>query len=474
VGALALTVPTLAQDAVPVPDAPAAEAPVAEAPVAEAPVAEAPVPDAPAAEAPVAEAPPAEEAAVVEPGPGTWYHEHEVAFQDEGFVPGKGLTIRSKDGLFSMELRLRAQFLYQVTRPFDTAEGEYGDLEQGMQIRRARIQFGGHMWGKQTKYKVELAISPGDLGMQGGDDPPITNGNHTLSRSLLLDWYVDFEQVRDLNVRVGQSKVPYSRDRVISSGNLQFVDRTILNNEFNVDRDIGVDIRSKDLFGLGKKLRYYLGVYNGEGHSYYKQGDFGLMYLGRIEVLPFGNFDDYSQVDFERMQKPGLSLGVAYARIQHAKGSRGILGSTFDDEGTTDYDNLTADVTFKVRGLSVESAYFYRYGKRNGGGAVDDAGVLVPVKDARNGWGAGAQVGYLLPTTEVEFAARYSAIRAAEKSTSLRDSNEVGVAASYYLGRHPYKVQADYTRLWGEGAKGAGESFGDGADVVRVQLQAAF
>jgi phosphate-selective porin OprO and OprP len=404
-----------------------------------------------------------------------WLQDHQV--HEERWVPEEGIEFESADKLFALALRLRAQFLYQVERPYDRQEQERADPEQNLTIRRARIVFGGHMWGEKTTYKVELAIAPSDLGMahlSGTDNPPITERDNYISRSLMLDWYLQFNQLRDMNVRVGQYKVAYSRDRVVSSGNLQFVDRTLLNAEFNLDRDIGVDLRSKDLFGLDKRLRYYASVTNGDGHSQYELRDFGLMYLGRVEVLPLGAFDDYSQSDLKRTQKLGISIGAAYARIEKSSGTTGILGRRPSDGGTTDWDNVTADMTVKFRGLSIENAWFYRRGKRNPGDRTDEMGVAIPSEAARNGWGAGIQAGYLVPTIDLEFAARWSAVRASKGQTALRDANEVGFGVNYFLALHAYKVQFDWIRQWGEGVRAAGEDFAKGEDRIRLQLQAAY
>jgi len=408
-----------------------------------------------------------------------WWTEHPVAIDEQSWVPGEGLEFVSKDELFSMAIRLRGQFLYQVERGYDAALAERGDPKQNLMIRRARIVFAGHMWGDKTQYKVELAVAPADLGMtrpDGSDNPPIlSNQDNYVSRSLLLDWYVQFSQIRDLNFRIGQWKVPYSRERVISSGDLQFVDRSLSNREFNLDRDIGVEFRSKDLFGLDKQLRYYAGVYNGDGHSQYELGSFSPMYVARLEYLPLGNFNDYGEVNFERSQQLGLSIGASFAHVENAAGSQGILGSRPRDGGTTDYDNLTADVVAKYRGLSLTTMWFWRKGERQPGSAVDESGVRIPVEPPRNGWGGGAQAGYLLPWLELEFALRYNVLHrlGAAQESSLRDSNEVACAVSYYFARHALKLQADWSRYWGQGAD-RGRTFSNGEELVRVQLQAAF
>jgi hypothetical protein len=84
------------------------------------------------------------------------------------------------------------------------------------------------------------------------------------------------------------------------------------------------------------------------------------------------------------------------------------------------------------------------------------------------------QAGYLLPKIELEFACRYSAIRAQGPDTSVNDANEAGMAVSYYFAQHAYKLQADYFHYWGAGVNESGRHFDDGRDDFRLQLQAAF
>lgn len=402
-----------------------------------------------------------------------WQNSHPVDISAIRFVPGKGLRIESRDKNFALETRLRIQYRIDVNQ----SEEDFSDDEDRIQIaamlRRARLQFTGNLWGPKTKFKAEFAMAPRDLGMTGSDNPPIVNGDQRVSRSPLLDWYIQFEQLRDLTVRMGQYKVPYSRERVISSGDLQFVDRTILNREFTVDRDIGFDIRSSDLFGLDKRLRYAIGIYAGEGHSSYQSNDLNLMSLARLEYLPFGDFKDYKQSDLSRTEFTGLSFGLGVARVQGGKGSRGIIGRRFADEGTTDYDNLNFDIAFKKQGYSLDAVYFRRYGTRNPGSATDDNGGLIAVTEARNGWGYGAQGGYLF-ANDMEVATRYSKIVGSEGTTSLQDVEEAGIGVSYYLASHLFKWQADYLKFWGEGDNDSGADFDDARDQLRVQMQIAF
>ncbi len=369
------------------------------------------------------------------------------------FSPGRGLSIASDDGLFALNTRVRLQVLYSA----EDAPGQ--DLAHSLTLRRARLVFTGNFFGADNRFKLELALSPRDEGIRDvfeSDGP---------QRTPLLDYYLEFRQLRELNVRVGQYKVPFSRQRVISSGNLQLVDRSIVNGDFTVDRDVGLDIRSRDLFGLGF-LRYYLGVYIGQGRDAVGADDFGLMYVGRLEVLPFGMFDDYQEVDFARSYTPRLSIGVGFAAIDRARGDRGILGTVPDDGGTTNTQHFAADVVFMYGGFSFFSEFLLRMGQRNPGDAVDPMGVLIPAQPASEGWGLMAQAGYLLPNLPVEISARYGTTQPLGVFSTQRTRSELGLGLSYYVAQHPFKVQLDAFRIWAD-------QFDVGATRIRLQVQAS-
>ena len=362
------------------------------------------------------------------------------------FKPGKGLVVQSKDGQNKIATRLRAMLLTTVK---NKAVGD--DFDSSFQIRRARLAFSGNALGKQNKYKVEFAFSSRDLGMKEG----------LLHRSPLLTWYLQFGLARDVNIRVGQYKIPYNRQRVISSGNLQFVDRSIANGEFNLDRDTGLDIRSNDLFGLGK-LHYAVGIYLRKGRDVSSSVDFQFMYLARLEFLPFGKFKDYSSVDFARYSSPRLSLGLAYAFIDDALKMQGNRGASPKDKGTSEIHNVVFDALFKFSGFSSMLEAFYRQGSRNPVEGVTD------LDKPRNGFGFFVQAGYLFSGTTFEWAVRYGHVQPFDAAgSSLPEKYSLGTALSYYFVKHPLKLQMDYFRLW------SGNGISEGINQFRLQLQAS-
>ncbi|MEQ8276537.1 MAG: porin [Deltaproteobacteria bacterium] len=368
-----------------------------------------------------------------------------------GYVPGHGAIARSADGQFALAIRIRGQMRHTARAPSS------GAARQAFEIRRARIVLAGHLFGPESRFKLELGLSPADLGVV--DNLSADPDERATRRTPLLDLYFELRHLRDLTVRIGQYKLPSNRQRVISSGNLQLVDRSIVNPEFTLDRDLAIDLRSRDLFGLDL-FRYYLGVAIARGRDSRGFDDFGMMYFGRVEVLPFGHFADYSEVDFARTEKLRASFGAAYAFIDNSIGLRRPSDPAPAEGGTTDNHVVVADTIVKYAGLTLQSELGWRRGRRN---VITNNQDVTP---ARNGWGTMVQLGYLFGAHPIEVAARYGRVRGASGETSLEDRNELGGGLSWYFYEHPFKLQADVFRLWQT-------RISDGDLRVRVQLQAS-
>lgn len=432
---------------------PAAEAPTpAPAPAPSATPAPAPTPTSAPATAAPAPSPfvPAGEPARMAPAA--------AAPESTAFKPGAGVEVRSQDGRFSLAFNALAQLQYSLvhTPAADTADAT---TQNNLTFRRARLILGGNLFTPNIKYKIQLTASPVEMGFRDG----------VPHRTPILDWYFTFDRLRDLTFQVGQYKVAYNHQRMLRVTGMQFVDRSQANNEFTLDRDIGFDIRSKDFLGLGH-LRYYAGAYLGDGIAKYGLSDPRFMYTGRVEVLPFGLFDDLEESDHERSLRPRMLLGGAYAFIDNdPHDNHGFLGQIPADGGLTDTHNATADLTFKIAGFSLESGFFWRKGQRVAGtsNAVDAMGNPIPVVAPRNGLAYFAQAGYLIPRIPLEFGARWGQIRRQGQS-SLPNQNELGGVVSYYIARHSMKLQLDYFRLWGD------SGIDLGSDQLRLQLQAMF
>jgi hypothetical protein len=294
------------------------------------------------------------------------------------------------------------------------------------------------------------------------------NPEGSLRRAPVLNFMLRFDYLRDLTLVVGQYKVPYNRQRMVAITGLNLVDRSLANFEFTFDRDLGVELRSDDLAGIGR-LRYSVGAYGGHGFDNFVPHEPGLLYMARIDVLPMGLFDDYVEADFERSRQARLSLGLAYAFHDNATSDAGGLATPPTDGGTSDYHNATFDFMLKVAGFSWEGAFFWRDGWRSPGGATDpETGELRPISLPRDGLGWFAQPGFLVPKVPLELVLRAGQTIPLGLASSLDFRGELGGGLSYYVRRHSLKLQLDYFRLW------TGTEISDGADQIRGQLQLSF
>jgi phosphate-selective porin OprO and OprP len=373
-----------------------------------------------------------------------------------GGTLGRGYTLEASDGSSKLNIRLRTQFQgFVLTNPKEPETGERDRPDMGFIIRRLRLLFQGHVLNEDIRYYVQLGFSPRD---QEED-----------LRIPIRDAQMIWTGLRDFNLRVGQMKVPFNRERVISSSALGMVDRSNVNAELNLDRDVGIMLQSRDLFGLGEILRYNLGVFGGDGRNRTLSRT-GLLYAARIEVAPFGGFDDYSEVDFKRASKPRLALGFAAAYSESTRRVRATTGETFE-LGTVDYRHGVADLIFKLSGLSLHSEILFRKSPQTVLAGTDAAGNTI-TEYARSAWGYMFQAGFMV-SEHLEPALRYGEVRPVGTSNpELVRDREIGGALSYYFHKHDLKVQLDYFRVLTD-ADAAGSAV-LARDRVRLQSQFYF
>lgn len=360
-----------------------------------------------------------------------------------GWKLGKGIEFRAPQDYIVLQVGLRAQFLY-------TLDNKDSSLGNNLQIRRARLVFAGSLFGRHNRFRLQLAFSPKDMDWR----------LKTVRKIPLLDWHMDFTHLRDLQVRVGQARVPFARERLISSGRLAMIDRSIIDQEFQLDRDLGIVLYSKDLFGL-KRIRYFAGISTGEGHQGLTSIDLGMMYSLRLEFVLAGQKIPTTQIDFSRSSKLRWSLGAAYSFIDKAKLTKGLTGSTYADGLTAQSHHMAADMLVVWSGWTLHSEFIVRKAAFN----HDILG-----KTPRNGLGFFALLSYILPQVPLAFSVRYALIRSLGNvtQTGLKEKNSAGLAVGYYFVEHSLQLQADYFHFWGT------SGFTKGSERVRIQLQASF
>ncbi|MEJ2112531.1 MAG: porin [Flavobacteriaceae bacterium] len=361
---------------------------------------------------------------------------------------GKGLfNLVGQDSSWTMKIGARVQVSSLAL--WENQDGKLINPETNILIRRARLKFDGYAFSPKLKDKIELGLSNRDI--SGASVFTSNAPRYILDAVMKWNFYENFE------LWFGQTKLPGNRERVISSANMQQVDRSLLNSRFNIDRDIGFQLRHHFTLFDDFIVREIFALSQGEGRNVTSKNLGGYQYTGRVEFLPFGKFEskgDYFGSDLKREQTPKLSIGLTYDHNNNAVKTRSNLGSYMfiddtEDDGVngrffeTNTNTLFIDAMFKYKGYSLMAEYADRDASdpiaKNSDGT--ETGDIVQV-----GTGLNLQTGYLFKNNW-EISGRYSNIKFDKNITGKNPENQYTFGVSKYIVGHSLKVQTDISYL---------------------------
>ncbi len=355
----------------------------------------------------------------------------------------KGLSATSKDGNWSTNLQWRAQMRF--TDPYRSDPRQISDFSKGdessFEMRRARMKIGGHGYKPWLKYYFEVDLQP----------TRSTSDSSTKASSRLIDWRITLDKYDWLSFRAGQWKINYNRERVDSSGRQTFVERSIANRVFTVDRQVGVMAFGRLFPETPTDLNYYLGIFNGEGRGV-KNDDSKMLYMARLQWNFLGRELKWRQSDTGYSENPAGTLAFATSTTQgkctrwSSSGCGNLDG--FDSasnavKGQFEVEQFVQETAFKWHGFAWQQEYHKKKIKDN-------------VNNTRSELTGGyAQAGYffndIFPTIpkKMEFAFRYAFVDEPNK-TDINFTNtrkEYSSAINYFISGHNNKLTLDYSHL---------------------------
>ena len=344
-----------------------------------------------------------------------------------------------------MELGNRVQLRYTHELPDEAitlpGTGGPGDSRGSFRIRRAKTKFEGWIWRKNLTYELQM------------NWPAVSSSNPgALLEDASLAW--DPQGEGTFRVVVGQFKVPFGRQELTSSGNQQFVDRSLVSNEYARGRDGGLAVQGV-LFG--NRLEYRAGLFNGNGLTRSANDNGTFQYNARLMWQPNASQNLvhrawvsgplYSEADFESGDTPIYAVGLNFERNDfHRTTPENDLRSTA----------VGMDGVFKFRGFSGTGEVFWRSREPEEGERFDADGWYV-------------QAGQMLNRRRTWEAALRYGWRDVNESIENRDVTEVRGGLSYYDRRHALKVQADAGRIGTQLGPGSGTRHD-----TEIRLQAQF
>ncbi len=265
----------------------------------------------------------------------------------------KGLEIGSGESAVRARINVRSQLRF--SSPFASAPRKETHFERDsdpdLRFRRARFKASGHIGVSWLKYKYE----------------------HDLIDGRLLDARFTVAKWEWLQFSAGQWKAEFSRERVDSSGNQQFAERSITNRAFTVDRQKGVMLHGRVGKGQWWDSQYFSGLFTGNGRGFYHQGFQGTdhddgagLWINRYQWNASGGGVGFSQSDIGRTQTPALSLAVASARNRSrytrfsSSGGGQLDGFEAGAPGQYSIHQELIEAAFKYRGFSSQNEYHWK------------------------------------------------------------------------------------------------------------------
>lgn len=355
---------------------------------------------------------------------------------------GKGIQIVANDSSFYLRAAFRFQGLY--ANDWSVRNDQIGYIENhspNFLVRRARLKFDGWAFTQKLKYKMELGLSNRDI--SGGDSPEYRNASR-----VILDAYLEWNFWNNFSILAGQAKLPGNRERIVSSANMQFVDRSLLNSKFTIDRGMGLQL--KHYFKIGKQfyMKETFAFSQGEGRNITAGNFDGFSYTFKIEALPLGKFaskGEYKGGDLKREQKPKLAIALAYNFNENAVKTRAQQGSFIKDSNGNyvgkNIHALFADLMFKYKGFSLMSEYAYRTTQDGVPNVYAPEDPTSLIGTFYTGQALNVQAGYVFKKN-YELAARFTMLLPQNTSVDNNQFEYTIGASKYFLG-HKLKIQTD-------------------------------
>lgn len=396
----------------------------------------------------------------------------EVSRQIEEKFPVKasrvssGFRFETSDEKFRTDLQWRAQTRY--TTPFRSDPRKlsaFGKDQSNFEARRLRMKIGGHGFQPWLRYYFEVDLQP-----SRDTDDGASNAS-----ARVIDWRIDVAKWDWGGIRLGQWKVDMNRERVDSSGRQQFVERSIANRVFTIDRQVGIQLRGHLFQDTPADMRYFAGVFNGEGRGVNNTDD-NMMYMGRLQWNFLGRDVPFRQTDVEYTELPMGSLAIAGATNKGSctRWSSSGCGNLDGFESAAnaapdqyDINQVVQEFAFKYRGFSAQQEL---HRKR----------ITDTVNNTKSELTGGyVQAGYffhnMFPAVPepLELAIRYAFVDEPNASTLQFENarEELTVGANWFFSGHNNKITVDFSHLKLDDAL---VNIGESENRLRMQWDVSF
>jgi phosphate-selective porin OprO and OprP len=359
-----------------------------------------------------------------------------------------GLEVGRTDGPFHVTLGGRVQLRYAtpfVDDPLDPEE--LGRERQTLtNIRRARGRADGHLFTPRLSFAFQYDIV----------------------NSWLLDASANYEVRPWLQVRAGQWKPDYNRERIASSAEQALVERSVVTQVFTIPRQQGLMVHGRAGEGRRVDSTFRMSVFAGGGRSTGNE-ERRPLWVARYQWNALGGGLDAEAVDLRRSRTVRMILAVAASSNQTVSAP---VGREPDDEPGDlglGADNRfrrsqwVGEAALQWRGIAMQHEYHWKQSTgRTSAAALQVHGLYAQV-------GCFPHEFWRRAPRPLELTARLA--RVGPDVTSVDEwRRDRALGANWYLRGFASRVSADLSWLQIGPPVGASES----GTRVRVQWDVSF
>jgi hypothetical protein len=316
-----------------------------------------------------------------------------------GYDPDQGAFLRTRDRAW--ELNPYAMVQLQQVSLF-----EKGDVSStSFSVHSAKLIFHGHIFHPTLTYHFQTNFGDGKVAAE----------------NVYLRWDPD----RALGLLAGQIEVPFNRQHITLEAYQQLIDRSIVDQRFTLQRDIGAAAYAGDRL---HRFEATLGVWNGARQNA-PNDDKSFMGTLRLAYNPWGPIL-YREADLDDSRSPKLSIAAA--------GAYNPARVVADPSGVSPpvtwhhVAQAVGEITLRYRGVSLSTETHVR------NFALEEGKQKLQ-------YGAFGQLGVFVIPHHLELQARFAAIDG--KLAAKDAARELTAGVSWYFRNHRLKLQADTSRL---------------------------
>lgn len=326
---------------------------------------------------------------------------------DEGLVvehAGVGASAR-------IHTELRARYTF-TDNDSDIGVGDTSSFD----VTNARLGVDGDIL--EGEFEYEMLVEFANTGLDDDD------GTH------LLDGVLRWNACEDSSIQIGQWKTGLGRQYATRLRHLQFADRSVSSDFFDLGRQqgLGVDF---DVNGVELSAAIFNGSSDGEGAG---RPGVDTKHTGIVSARTdiMGDMDALVEGDIGRTDELAVNVGAAYAYATDETDG-GLGGAVFD----VDSSRVSADINAKSGGTSFHGEFFWADIDPDLAGAADSSPI-----------GFYAQVGHHV-TDDDEVAIRYGLLDCDDAVSAGGcergdDVNQVTVGWNHFFWDHQMKSQLNW------------------------------